>query len=39
MNQFNVTKFYTIFTQQQDTNSIQIRIDYKSGDTRTYPGT
>ena len=39
MNQFNVIKVYTIFTQQQDTNSIQMPIDYKSGDTGTYPGT
>ena len=29
MNQFNVIKIYTIFTQQQDTNSIQVPIDYK----------
>ena len=27
------------FTQQQDTNSIQVPIDHKLGDTRTYPGT
>ena len=39
MNQFNVVKVYTIFTQQQDANSIQIHIDCKSGDTGTYPGT
>ena len=32
MNQFNTIKIYTIFTQQQDTNSIQVPIDYKSGD-------
>ena len=29
MNQFNITKIYTIFTQQQDTNSIQVPMDYK----------
>ena len=28
-----------IFTQQQDTNSIQVPIDYKLGDTGTYPET
>ena len=32
MNQFNTIKIYTVFTQQQDTNSIQVPIDYKSGD-------
>ena len=39
MNQFNRIKIYTIFTQQQDTNSIQVPIDYKLGDSGTYPGT
>ena len=39
MKQFNIIKIYTIFTQQQDTNSIQVPIDYKPGDTGTYPGT
>ena len=29
----------TIFTEQQDTNSIQVPIDYKPGDTGTYSGT
>ena len=29
MNQFNIIKICTIFTQQQDTNSIQVPIDYK----------
>ena len=39
MNQFNIIKTYTIFTQQQDTNSIQVPIDYKPGDAGTYqPG-
>ena len=38
MNQFNRIKIYTIFTQQQDTNSIQVPIDYKPGNTRTYHG-
>ena len=28
----------TIFTQQEDTNSIQVPIDYKLEDTGTYPG-
>ena len=37
-NQFNRIKIYTIFTQQQDTNSIQVPIDYKPGNTRTYHG-
>ena len=39
MNQFNIIKIYTIFTQQQDTNTIQVSIDYKLGDTGTYQGT
>ena len=39
MNQFNIIKIYTIFTPQQDKNSIQVLIDYKLGDTGTYPGT
>ena len=38
MNQCNTIKIYTIFTQQQDTNSIQVPIDYKPGNTRTYHG-
>ena len=29
VNQFNTIKIYTIFTQQQDTNSIQVSVDYK----------
>ena len=29
MNQFNIIKMYTIFTQQQGTNSIQVPKDYK----------
>ena len=29
MSQVNILKIYTIFTQQQDTNSIQVSIDYK----------
>ena len=32
MNQFNIVKIYTVFTQQQYTNSIQV-LDYKLGDT------
>ena len=39
MNQFNIFKMYTVFTQQQDTNSIQFSIDNEPGDTGTYPGT
>ena len=39
MNQFNIIKIYTVFTQQQDTNSIQVSLDYKPGDTETYPET
>ena len=38
VNQFNMIKIYIIFTQQQDTNSIQVPIDYKPGNTRTYHG-
>ena len=38
MKQFNIIKIYTIFTQQQDTNSIQVPLDYRPGDTGTYPG-
>ena len=38
LNKFNITKIYTISTQQQDTNSIQVPTDYKPGDTGTYPG-
>ena len=37
MNQFNIIQIYTIFTQWQNTNSIQILIDYNPGDTLTYP--
>ena len=37
MNQFTMIKIYTNFTQQQDTNSIQVPIDSKLGDT--YPRT
>ena len=39
MDPFNITKIYTVFTTQQDTNSIQIPTDYRPGDTGTYPGT
>ena len=38
MNQFNVIKIYIIFTQQS-AKSILVPIDYKPGDTGTYPGT
>ena len=38
MSQFNIINIYTIFTQQQDTNSIQVPIDCKPGDTGTYRG-
>ena len=37
MNKFNIIQIYTIFTQWQNTNSIQILIDYKPGDPLTYP--
>ena len=36
VNQFNIIKIYTVFIQQQDTNSIQVPIDYKQGDTETF---
>ena len=38
MNQFNIIKTYTVFAQPQDTTSIQITIDYKSGNTGIHPG-
>ena len=38
MNQLNMINIYTIFTQQEDTNSIQVPIGYKLEDTGTYPG-
>ena len=37
MNQFNIIKIYTVFTQQQDTKSIQVPKEYKLGDTGKYP--
>ena len=37
MTLFNTIKIYTIFTQQYNTDSIQIPIDYKPGDTGAYP--
>ena len=39
MTQFNIIKIYIICTEQQDRNSIQVPIDYKPGDTGTYPKT
>ena len=39
MNQFNIIKIYAIFTQQYNTNSIQVPIDCKLGDTGTHPET
>ena len=39
MNQFDIFKIYTIFTQQEDRNSIQVPIDGKLGDTGPHPGT
>ena len=39
VNQFNRIQIYVVFTQQENPNSIQVPIDYKQGDTRTYPGT
>ena len=38
MRQFSIIKIYSIFTQQQDTNSIQVPKGYKLGDTGTYAG-
>ena len=38
VNQFNIIKIYPVFTQQQDTNCIQVPRDYKPGNTGTYPG-
>ena len=37
MNQFNIIKIYTVFTQQWDAKSIQVPKEYKLGDTGTYP--
>ena len=34
-NQFDIIKIYTNFTQQQDTNSVQVSIDYKPVPTLT----
>ena len=34
MNQLNIIKMHTIFTQQ-DTHSVQVPIDYKPGNTET----
>ena len=39
MTQINIINIYIICTQQQDRNSIQVPIDYKPGDTGTYPKT
>ena len=39
MNQTDIIKIYTTFTEQQDTNFIQIPTGYKLGDTETYPET
>ena len=39
MNQLKTIKIYTIFTQQQDTNSVPVPMDNKPGNTKTYPGT
>ena len=39
MNQVNIIKIYTVFTQHQDKNSIQVALDYKPGDIGIYPGT
>lgn len=39
MNKFDLVKIQIIFTQKWDTNSIEVFIDYKSGDIGTYPGT
>ena len=37
MNQFNIIEIDTIFTQQQDTNFIQLPIDFKLEGPGTYP--
>ena len=39
MNQLGIIKIYTVFTQEQNTNSTQVPLDYKLGDPGTYPGT
>ena len=39
MSQSKIIKISTVFTQQQDTNSVQVLIDYKPGDFGTYPAT
>ena len=39
MNQLSIMKIYTMLTQQQGTDSIQVPTDYKPGDSGTYPGT
>ena len=39
VNQLNIIKIYTIFTEQHSTNSIQDPTDYKPGNTGIYPGT
>ena len=39
MKQVDIINIYTIFLQQQDTNSIQDPTDYKLGDTGMYPET
>ena len=39
MNQFYIIRIYTIFTQQEDANSIQVPIDSILGDIGTQPGT
>ena len=36
MNEFNIIKIYTIFTQQEATSSFQVLLDYTLGDTGTY---
>ena len=36
MSQFNIIKIYTIFRQQQNTNSIQVPIDYKPVGNETF---
>ena len=39
MGQFNIIKIYVIFTQQWDTNSIQVPVDYKLEDNGIHTGT
>jgi len=39
MDQFDIIKIYTIFTQQHNTDSVQLPRHCKPRDTGAYPGT